>query len=214
METLPVPVSTPMAQSAVSLFSESNFDTGQRMAKLLTSSDLVPAQFRGNLANAFIALEMAQRTGSSPLAVMQNLHIIHGRPSWSAQFIIAALNSCGRFSPLRFSLTGEGSDRQAIAWAVERESGERLDGPPVSIAMAKAEGWLSKAGSKWLTMPELMLRYRAATFFGRLYAPDILMGMRSTDELLDTGGGKNGNVETSNPAASVDILLAGDEVQS
>ena len=34
-------------------------------------------------------------------------------------------------------------------------------------------------------MPDLMLRYRAATFFSRLYCPELTMGMRTTDELED-----------------------------
>lgn len=166
--------------------SAESFESAQRMAKALCSSNIVPESFRGidNIGNAIVALEMAQRIGASPLAVMQNLHIIHGRPSWSSTFIIAAINSCGRFSPLRFDVTGEGDNRQCIAWATDR-TGERLEGPPSSIAMAKKEGWYSKNGSKWVTMPELMLRYRAAAFFGRLYAPDVLNGMHTADEVED-----------------------------
>lgn len=160
------------------------FENAQRMAKALSSSDLVPPAYKGNIANCLIALEVAQRTGSSALAVTQNLHVIHGRPSWSSQYIIGALNSCGRFAPLRFLMKGEGDKRSCVAWTVDKY-GEKLEGPEVSIAMAKAEGWLNKNGSKWQTMPELMLRYRAAAFFGRLYAPDILMGMQSDDEIRD-----------------------------
>lgn len=163
------------------------FENGQRMAKLLAASDLVPQQFRGNIANTLIALEMANRTGSSPLAVMQSMYIVHGRPSWSATFIIASINASGRYSPLRFHMTGEGDDLTCRAYAVERETGERLESPPISIRTAKAEGWYGKQGSKWQTMPELMLRYRAATLFGRLYAADILMGMQTSEELADNG---------------------------
>ena len=187
------------------------FEAGQRICKMLSSSSLVPTAYQGNIANTFIALEMATRTGSSPLAVMQNLYIVHGRPGWSAQFVIAALNACGKFSPLRFELTGEGDKRACKAWAIEHGTGERLEGPPVSVEMAKAEGWYSKNGSKWQTMPELMLRYRAATFFGRLYAPDILMGMRTSEELQDSvdsgfeGDGADGKADA---AADVDALLS------
>ncbi len=78
-------------------------------------------------------------------------------------------------------MSGEGDKRQCIA-VTKDKNGNVLDGPPVSVAMAKAEGWFDKNGSKWKTMPELMLRYRAAAFFGRLYAAEILMGMRSEDE--------------------------------
>lgn len=131
-----------------------------------------------------IALEMANRIGASPLMVMQNLNIIQGRPSWSSQFIISALNSCKRFTPLRFKMEGEGDEYGCTAWAKDH-SGEILEGPKVTWKMAKDEGWSTKGGSKWKTMPELMFRYRAAAFFGRLYAPDVLMGMGSADESED-----------------------------
>jgi len=178
----------------------SGFDLLQRQAKLLASSSLVPEQFSffgkdGKLkdpalqiyaqANAAIAIEMAIRIGASPIMVAQNLYIVHGRPSWSSQFIIAAINSSGKFSPLRFEITGEGDKKTCVAWALELKTGERLDSAPVSIDMAKKEGWYGKNGSKWQTMPDLMLRYRAASFFGRVYAPEILMGIKGAEEVED-----------------------------
>ena len=170
--------------------SESGFESAQRMARALVSSKLVPTTFQGddNIGSALIALEIAQRLGASPLMVMQNLNVIHGRPAWSSQFIIAALNSCGRFSPIRFDVNGDGDAQSCIAWAYDKSTGDRLEGPPCSITTAKKEGWFSKTGSKWQTMPELMLRYRAAAFFGRLYAPDLLMGMQSVEEVADVNG--------------------------
>ena len=162
-----------------------NFEHAQRVAKMLSSSNLVPKDFHGNVQNTMIALEISNRIGASPLMVMQNLYIIHGKPSWSSSFIIAAINSCNKFSPLRFEVTGEGDDKGCIAWALEKGTNERLESPKVTIGMARKEGWLTKAGSKWQTMPDLMLRYRAASFFGRLYAPEILMGMHSVEEAVD-----------------------------
>lgn len=160
-----------------------SFEDAQRMVKALTSSNIVPKDFQGErgVGNAMIALEMAQRIGASPMAVMQNLHIIHGKPSWSSQFIIASLNSCGSFSLLRFEDDGE----SCYAWAYDKETGDKLVGPKVTMAMAKSEGWIDKSGSKWKTMPELMRSYRAAAFFGRLYAPHILVGMQTVDERHD-----------------------------
>ena len=79
-----------------------SFETAQREAKALSSSDLVPQQYKGNVANTLVALEIAHRIGASPLMVMQNLHIIHGRPSWSSTFVIAAINGSGKFTALRF----------------------------------------------------------------------------------------------------------------
>lgn len=168
-------------------FGDTNsFEHAQRVAKMLSSSNLIPKEYQGNIQNTMIALEMANRIGASPLMVMQNLYIVHGKPSWSSSFIIAAINNCKRFSPLRFTIKGDGDTLSCKAWANDLHTNERLDGPKVSMEMAKKEGWVSRPGSKWQTMPELMIRYRAAAFFGRLYAPDILMGMHTVEEVQDS----------------------------
>ncbi len=208
---------------------QQGFELMQRAANVLTNSTLVPTAYRNKkeiksygkvtgheenksgMANCIVALNMAQRMQADPLMVMQNLHIIEGRPSWSSQFIIAAINSCGRYSPLRFELTEAAEPteltysatewknnnrtevqktivvrhQECVAYAIEKETGQRLDSPRVSIQMAIDEGWLTKNGSKWQTMPELMLRYRCASMFGRLYAPELLMGLQSSEEAHD-----------------------------
>lgn len=161
------------------------FDHAQRVAKMLSSSSLVPEIYKNNVQNTMIALEMANRIGASPLMVMQNLYVIQGKPSWSSSFIIASLNACGRFSPVRFKMDGQGDEYGCRAWAYDLKDKEKLIGPKITMTMVKAEGWLSKPGSKWKTMPELMFRYRAAAFFGRLYAPDIMMGMQTAEEVSD-----------------------------
>lgn len=170
-----------------SIFSSiSSFEDGQRIAKGLASSDLVPANYKNNIPNTMIALEMANRLKISPFEVMQNLDIIKGKPSWSSTFIIASINSCGRFKPLRFEFVGTPkTDEYGCRAYTEDLDGNKLVGPTVTWAMVKSEGWLSKTGSKWQTMPELMFQYRAASFFGRLYAPDILKGMQTVDEVKD-----------------------------
>lgn len=207
-----------------------SFELMQRAAKLLANSTLVPVSYRlinedrrGNvtenpagLPNCVVALNMAQRMGADPLMVMQNLYIVEGRPAWSSQFIIAAINNCGRYSPLRFDMSELEPEREVeyseyewqdqpngrskkvavtrktkirnrtcIAWAVERETGQRLESPVISIEMAVREGWHGKNGSKWQTMPDVMLRYRAASFFGKLYAPELLMGLQTAEEVGD-----------------------------
>jgi len=160
------------------------------MAKALASSTLVPDAYRGeaNLGNCIIALELSQRIGASVMAVMQSMVPIHGKPTWSAAFLIATVNSCGRFSPMRFRWVGkENTDEWGCrAYAVEREGNLELVGALVTIAMAKAEGWYTKNGSKWKTMPEQMLQYRAAAFWTRAYAPEIALGMHTAEEIHDT----------------------------
>lgn len=165
--------------------SAENFELSQRIAGMLSKSDLVPTNFKNNIANCVIALNMANRIGADPLMVMQHLYIVHGKPSWSSTFLIAAINGSGKFkAPLRFAVSGEGDNKSCIAWTIDH-TGEKLESPASSIEMAKKEGWFSKNGSKWQTMPDLMLRYRAAAFFSRLYCPEITMGMQTFEEIQD-----------------------------
>lgn len=163
------------------------FELLQRASKAFATSDLVPKQYQGNIANCMIALEMAGRIGASPMMVMQNLYIVHGNPGWSAKFLIACINSSGRFTSLRYDWRGEPGkpDFGCRAWAIEHATGERLNGIWVDWKMVKAEGWDAKNGSKWKTMPDQMFVYRAATFWQRAYAPEISMGMQTAEELAD-----------------------------
>jgi hypothetical protein len=169
-----------------------SFELLQRGAKLLSASPLVPEIYRGpdGIPSCVIALNMALRMNADPLMVMQNLDIIHGRPSWRAQFLIACFNQCGRFSTMRFRWSGtrDKDDWTCCAWARELASGEEIVGPEVSIGLAKAEGWYNRNGSKWKTIPVLMLMYRAAAWCVRTYAPEIAMGLptrEETEEIID-----------------------------
>lgn len=178
----------PVGAGTIDAFaSAANFEAAQRMAKAFAGSSLVPEAYRNNLPNVLIAMEAASRIGASVFAVMQNMDVIHGRPSWRATFLIATVNSSGRFTPLRFRWEGKpGSEEYGCrAWAKDRESSEECVGALITLALAKAEGWATKNGSKWKTMPEQMLMYRAAAFWQRVYAPELSLGMRTTDENED-----------------------------
>lgn len=173
---------------SVGLVDGQSFALAQRIGNMLAQSTIVPKAYVGNVGNCVIALNMASRIGADPIMVMQNLYVVHGSPSWSAQFLIACFNRCGRFSSLRYEFGGEeGKDSWSCrAWAVEKETGERLNGTTVSIEMAKKEGWYAKQGSKWQSMPQQMLMYRAASWFVRAYAPEIAMGLHTAEEIRDT----------------------------
>lgn len=180
--------------------------TAMDSCKMLVKSDLVPPQFKVSkdnpeekaVANTLIAMDMASRLGANPLMVMQNLYVVHGRPSWSSSFLIGTINTCGRFFPLKFQFATEGDsvtiggkqypNYTCYAYTYAKEDSKReniLMGTKITMAMALAEGWASKPGSKWVTMPQQMLMYRAASFWVRAYAPEISMGMRTQEEAYD-----------------------------
>ena len=169
----------------IGLYSTRDFEHTMRVAKMFSGSNLVPKEYQGNIANTTIALDLAGRLKANPLMVMQNLHIIHGRPSWSSKFLISAINQSGKFSAIRYKEEGKGDQATCMAWAQELATGEVLEGVRITMAMAKAEGWIDKNGSKWKTMPALMLRYRAASFFVNQYAPELTMGLPTEEEVRD-----------------------------
>lgn len=175
-------------QQPTSVFSSIEaFENAQRMVKPFVNSNLVPTTFKGDVGACLIALNMANRMGADPLQVMQSLYIVHGKPSFSSAFLIACFNQSGRYTAIRYRMSGE---RDTDSWGctaitTERSTGEAIEGVTVTIGMAKAEGWYTKTGSKWKTMPELMLRYRSAAFLIRSVAPEIALGFQTTEEVID-----------------------------
>ena len=166
--------------SAKSVYSSiQSFESAQRIAASLADSALVPNTYRGQggLPNCIIAIEIANRMGISPFQVMQNLNVIHGRPSWSSQFIIGLIKSCGRFESFDYH---EGDDFCQCSAFLKDGAGTPVSGPKITLEMARKEGWTKN--SKWSTMPQTMLRYRAASAFGRFHIPDLILGIQSVEE--------------------------------
>ena len=219
-------------QSGFNFFDPVQFDTMQRVCSLFANSELVPDMYKISdnnpkekaIANCMIAIEMAQRIGASPLMIMQNMVIIYGRPSWSSKFLVATVNTCGRFNPLQYRFTEKGMlgkvdyteyertwdktlyggkggyknaaktvtfdgtkvmDIECIAFTTAKGSDKVLESSPISLRLAIQEGWYTKNGSKWRTMPKQMLMYRAASFWTNAYAPELSMGMKTEDEIRD-----------------------------
>lgn len=174
-------------QSNVATVQRDLLNLAFKQAEFYARSTIVPAQYQNNPSNCFIAVQMAQRMGADPFQVMQSLNVIKGKPSWSSTFIIAAVNQSGRFkTTLNYKITGswKAQNLTCIAFATAKD-GTICESVPVTYEMAKAEGWIDKKGSKWQTMPELMIRYRAASFFGKQYCPDLLLGLMTTEEHND-----------------------------
>ena len=165
---------------------ETNFNLGQRMAKVFASSNLVPAQYHNNIGNVMIAMNMSQRMGADPLMVMQNLVIVHNQPTFEAKFAIACFNATGKYTPIRYEEVGErGKDSWGMyAYAIDKATGDVLKGPEITIKLAKDEGWYNQ-NAKWRNVPQLMLRYRAASWFIRTTDPGVMMGFQTSDEVED-----------------------------
>ena len=221
------------------------FEIQQRMAQMYVQSTIVPETYKGNIGNCIIAIDMAQRMGANPLMVMQNLIIIYGRPSWSAKFLIATVNTCGRFNPISFRFTvlgelgeveyteyvynahtkqkeavkkifdGKGMmNIECVAYTTQKGKTEVLESSPVTIETAIKEGWYTKSGSKWQSMPKQMLMYRAASWWTSVYAPEISMGFPTKEEVENVYAEEVEDVinepqpDAQKPVAPEDVIAA------
>jgi hypothetical protein len=174
-----------LAASGDIFASAGSYQLARQIATDLSRSTFVPKAFQGNAPNCLIVVDMALRLHMSPMQIMQSIDVINGMPGWKSQFVIAVITTCGKFASWRYALAGSGMERGCKIVATLKGSDETVEGTEVTMAMAKAEGWIDRAGSKWRTMPEHMLKFRAAAFFGRQYIPERLLGMPAADELGD-----------------------------
>lgn len=185
--------------------SSDTFNLAYQMAKGLSQSTLVPQQFQNNPANCLIALEQSNRLNISPMAVMQNLYIVQGKPSFSSSFIIGLINASGKYDmELQFDEEEKDGKPYACTCWTEKD-GRKVTGIKITMDMAEKEGWSKKNGSKWVTIPQVMLRYRAASFFARMNCPELSIGLYSKEELDDFTSIKKGK-------ASLNDVLSEDEV--
>ena len=120
--------------------------------------------------------------------------------------MVGRLNASGLIkSPLKTIISDDKTS--AYATAIDSASGEILKGMTITLDIAKKEGWLGKAGSKWQTMPELMLRYRAQSFFISEFYPQIKLGVKIKEEVDDMliSESKDQSKERVTPAKKQDL---------
>lgn len=174
-----------------------------RLAERYANSDMVPQNYKGKPDNTFVALELASRMDVSPILVMQNLYIVQGKPSWAGQACKALIDGSRKFRDSEYIMTGNKGDNTFGCYlqATRTSTGKLTKGTEITLKMAQDEGWSTKPGSKWKTMPEQMLKYRAASFFARTECPEALMGFQTADEIEDVHG-------TDKPTERVVISIA------
>ena len=159
-----------------------------RMAEYLAKAQIIPQAYQANPGNCLIAIDLGRRMNISPMVVMQNSQIVYGNFSWKGSACRAMIDGCGKYENSRYETVGApGSPDWGCRLVAEKvKTHTTVSGPWVTMKMAQDEGWFSKNGSKWRTMPELMMRYRAASFFAKTECPEVLMGFQTAEEIQDT----------------------------
>nr|DAP62827.1 MAG TPA: RecT protein [Inoviridae sp.] len=194
------------------------FELEQRKAKAFVATDFFPAHLRkgnetANIGTAIIVLDLAQRMNIGALEVAQSIYIIHGKPSFETKFLVARLNSSGLLKGrLQTIVSPDGNS--AHCEAIDAQTGQLLKGTTITMEMARREGWLSKNGSKWQTMPELMMKYRAQSFFINEFFPEVKYGLKTSDEAEDIVTFEPNEQSKTPPKAGLNELLSSAEKQN
>ena len=191
------------------------FELEQRKAKAFVATDFFPTHLRkgnetANIGTAIIVLDLAQRMNIGALEVAQSIYIIHGKPSFETKFLVARLNSSGLLKGrLQTIVSPDGNS--AHCEAIDAQTGQLLKGTTITMEMARREGWLSKNGSKWQTMPELMMKYRAQSFFINEFFPEVKYGLKTSDEVEDIVAFEPNEQSKTPPKAGLNELLSSSE---
>jgi len=211
-----------------------------KYSEILVESTIIPAHYKGNKGDIFVAVQTAYRMNLDPMMVMQGTYVIQGKLGMTSAFAISLANSSGLFvGGIRYRIQELGEDIegsvkfynngtedkkkvqfsniQVTAYTNLKSNGEEIS-YTIGMKEAIAEGWTTKAGNKYQSLPELMLRYRAATLLIRTHAPEVINGMHMTEELEDVQSVKTmrtveSSVSKENKASSLlDSFLEVEEI--
>ena len=201
--------------NAVTMWNDAKlYNQSLAMAQTLSKSEIIPQSYKGKPADCLIAIDIANRLGLSPAIVMQNSQCVRGNFTWKGSACKAMIDGCGRYQKTRYVYVGEeGKDSYGCYLEAIDNDGEIIKGVPVTIAMAKKEGWYNKDGSKWQTMSDLMLKYRAAAFFMRTECASIAMGFLTKEEVEDIYGKQTIDNQKASVVDMLDEEINGEVVE-
>ena len=181
-----------------------------KFSEIMAQADIIPTHYRGKPANVFIAVQSALRMNLDPMQIMQNTFVISGKLGMVTAFAISLANQSGLFdSGIRYRIEGSGENLKVTAYTNLKKSGAEIS-YTITMREAKAEGWTKNA--KYQSLPELMLRYRAATLLIRTHVPEVLNGMHMVEEIEDVViSTKDVTPKTQSISSKLDSVLSHQE---
>jgi hypothetical protein len=172
------------------IFNEPRMAQLNALANLMASGTvMVPKHLQQKPADCFAISLQAAQWGMSPFAVAQKTHLVNGVLGYEAQLVNAVIQSSG-FIKGRFSYEykGEGNSLECRVGAI----------PTNETAIVWTE-WLASASVKvknsplWLANPRQQMGYLQVKNWARLYCPGAILGVYTSDELLDQSSEKEIN---------------------
>lgn len=171
-------------QSNSSMLSSENFDHWAKVSKLMASSDMVPKGYKGKPQDILLAMEYGTSLGMTPLAAVQNIAVISGRPSLWGDAVLAVCSGHKDFENIiEEPILAADNSVEGYQCTIKRK-GRRDVTQPFTITDAKKAGLWGKSGP-WSQYPARMLQMRARAFALRDSFADALLGVSIREEVQD-----------------------------
>jgi hypothetical protein len=155
----------------------------ETMATTLAKSSMLPEHFRGKVSDVFWAISYGLEVGLPPVASLNSVYVVHGRPGLYADAMVALVLSSG----LAKYFTCISSDAKHATYETHRVGDPEPRRVSITIEQAQAAGW-TKSNAKYQTEPQRMLEARSKSWLAKDKYPDVMRGIAAVEELRDEEG--------------------------
>lgn len=167
---------TTTALATIAAFEPENLDQALALATRLAESNLLPKALQKRPSDVLVVMMMGRDLGLTSMQSLRQVHVIEGRPSMSAEMMVALCLQ--RPDVCEFFSLVESSDSKAT-YRTKRKGAE-----PVSMSYTIEQAAKAKLVGKqnWQNHTAAMLRARASSSLARVVYPDLTNGILSEDE--------------------------------
>lgn len=199
-------------------------DRIERVAEIMASGKTtLPTHLRGSKGDCFAICLQAMQWQMNPFAVAQKTHLVNGTLGYEAQLVAAVINSSGTVTT-RFSFeffgpwekvigkfairkNDKGQEYRVPNWTMADEDGCGVriaatlkgEAAPRVLELLLAQARVRNS-TLWADDPKQQLAYLGQKKWARLYAPDVIMGVYTQDELAEPAEKYMGAAEIVTPA--------------
>ena len=159
-----------------------NIGNAFALAELTVKAGFAPKG--ATVESCVVAMIHGAKLGLDPLAAVQGIAVVNGRPTLWGDQLAAAVKGSSVYGGERVEYIGAGEDAgvRFTTWRKGHEDEATVE--TFSVRDAKRAGLWGKTGP-WTQYPRRMLFNRARAFAYRTAFPDALMGMRFREEEED-----------------------------
>lgn len=182
------------------LFQPSNMAEAMEVAKLMAAGNFIPPHLRGKPGDCLAVVMQSARWAMDPFAVGNKTYFVNDRMAYESQLVNAVVNSSNALDGrLSVSWEGEGNDLVCVV------SGKLKGDADPKVRRVPIKTITTRNSPLWKQDPEQQLAYYATRAWARLFAPEVLMGVYTPDELAEVRPVNGGEV-TAQPLTA-DMLI-------